>query len=50
MDWSSWFAIGFTLRCDERNSWQNRRLSAKPWLTTHCHRRRAMNRIATSLV
>ena len=37
MDWSSWFAIGFTLRCDERNSWQNQRLSAKPWLTIHCH-------------
>ena len=38
MDWNSWFAIGFTLRCDERNSWQNQRLSAKPWLTIRCHR------------
>ena len=33
-----------------RNSWQNQRPSAKPWLTIHCHRPDAMNRIATSLV
>jgi hypothetical protein len=50
MDWRSWFAIGFTLHRGERNSWQNRRLSAKAWLTIGIRQRETMNRIATSPV
>jgi hypothetical protein len=45
----SWFAKGFTLRCDEANSCPNQRCDTRSWLTIHCHRRGAMNGIATSV-